>query len=232
MKIGVMQPYFLPYIGYFQLIAAVDIFVLYDNIKYTKKGWINRNRLLRNNNDVLFTLPLEKDSDSLHIVDRFISKDFDRDKLLSQFRGAYHASPNFSIIYPLLERIMYYSENNLFKYIHNSIIEICAYLKLNTTILISSSLEIDHDLKSEAKVIAICQELGASIYINNIGGASLYNKNEFLQQGVRLQFIESEYFSYDQFEPPFIPWLSIIDVLMFNPVDVVLELIHSQYRLI
>ena len=62
-KLGVMQPYFLPYIGYFQLIEAADVFVVYDNIKYTKKGWINRNRMLRNGSDMVFSLPLKKDSD-------------------------------------------------------------------------------------------------------------------------------------------------------------------------
>eukprot|EP01036_Dinobryon_divergens_P050949 gene50949-68197_t len=76
MKVGIMQPYFLPYIGYFQLIAAVDLFVVYDNIKYTKKGWINRNRLLQNGTDAVFSLPLKKDSDALDVRERELAADF------------------------------------------------------------------------------------------------------------------------------------------------------------
>ena len=88
MKLALMQPYFLPYVGYWQLLAAVDEFIVYDNIKYTKKGWINRNRMLRNGEDVMFSLPLQGASDSLDIVERELSDSFDREKLLSQFSGA------------------------------------------------------------------------------------------------------------------------------------------------
>ena len=78
-----MQPYFFPYIGYFQLIGAVDLFIVYDNIKYTKKGWINRNRMLQGGKDVVFSLPLKGDSDSLDVRERVLADDFNRDKLVS-----------------------------------------------------------------------------------------------------------------------------------------------------
>ena len=102
MKVGIMQPYFLPYVGYFQLIAAVDLFIVYDNIKYTKKGWINRNRMLLNGTDTTFSLPLRKDSDYLNVVDRELSLDFDRHKLLNQLRGAYIRAPYFNVVWPML----------------------------------------------------------------------------------------------------------------------------------
>ncbi|AVC45854.1 wbqC-like family protein (plasmid) [Rhizobium leguminosarum bv. viciae] len=89
MKLAIMQPYFFPYIGYFQLIHAVDKFVVYDNIKYTKKGWINRNRILRNGEDYTFSLPIKAASDSLDICDRTLSTEFDRNKLVNQIQGAY-----------------------------------------------------------------------------------------------------------------------------------------------
>ena len=95
MKLAIMQPYFLPYIGYFQLIAAVDQFIVYDNIKYTKKGWINRNRLLQNGTDTVFSIPLSKDSDALDIRERQIAADFRRDKLLKQIAEAYRKAPYF-----------------------------------------------------------------------------------------------------------------------------------------
>ncbi|WP_415838542.1 WbqC family protein, partial [Rahnella bruchi] len=93
MKVAIMQPYFLPYIGYFQLMASADVFVIYDNIKYTKKGWINRNRMLLNGKDSVFSLPLMKGADSLNIAERAISPDFNKMKLLNQFHGAYSKAP-------------------------------------------------------------------------------------------------------------------------------------------
>src|SRR5690554_5299659 len=104
MKLAIMQPYFLPYLGYYQLIAAVDVFVVYDNIKYTKKGWINRNRFLLNGQDAVFSLSLRKDSDSLDVRQRQLSPAFERAKLLNQFRGAYGSAPYFEETYALLER--------------------------------------------------------------------------------------------------------------------------------
>ena len=91
MRLAIMQPYFFPYIGYFQLIAAVDQFIVYDNIKYTKKGWINRNRMLQNGKDVMFSLPLKSDSDFLDVCERELAADFNRDKLLNQLKGAYRS---------------------------------------------------------------------------------------------------------------------------------------------
>lgn len=232
MKLGIMQPYFLPYIGYFQLIAAVDIFIVYDNIKYTKKGWINRNRMLLNAADSIFSLPLKKDSDSLDIICRKISDDFYRVKLLNQFKGAYGRAPYFSETYPLLERIISYEDSNLFHYLHHSLMEICRHLNINTEIRISSDVPIDHGLKAQDKVLALCKVMHAKEYINTIGGMELYQKNEFYENGIELKFIKAKPFKYDQFGAEFIPWLSIVDVLMFNSIDVVRNCIYSNYELI
>ena len=95
-----MQPYFFPYIGYFQLIAASDLFIVYDNIKYTKTGWVNRNRLLQNGRDVMFSLPLKSGSDTRDIRERSLAEDFNRDKLLAQFRGADQRAPYFAQTFP------------------------------------------------------------------------------------------------------------------------------------
>lgn len=232
MKLAIMQPYFLPYIGYFQLIGAVDTFVIYDNIKYTKKGWVNRNRMLRNGEDVMFSLPLAKDSDSLDIVERELAADFDREKLLNQFKGAYSKAPHFDVTFPVLARIVRNDERHLFRYIHQSITELCDHLGLATEIRISSEIDIDHDLKSQDKVLALCKALGADSYINAIGGLELYCREDFGLQGVELQFIRAKPFEYAQFAGPTVPWLSIIDVLMFNPLDVVQDCIANGYEMI
>ena len=232
MKLGIMQPYFMPSIGYFQLIAAVDVFIVYDNIKYTKKGWINRNRMLVNGADAIFSLPLKKDSDMLDIVQRELSSEFNREKLLSQFKGAYKKAPFFNEVFPLLENIIRFKDVNLFTYIHHSLIEICRHLKIETQIIISSNLSINHELKAQEKVIALCDAMHADTYINTIGGTELYDRNQFLSHGVKLQFIRPKSFEYSQFTSPFVPWLSIVDALMFNPIELVQECINSKYELI
>lgn len=232
MKLAIMQPYFLPYIGYFQLISAVDVFVIYDNIKYTKKGWINRNRIIQNGRDGVFSLPLKKDSDFLDVIHRRLSNDFDREKLLNQFRGAYSRAPYFRQIFPLLERIVHCKEVNLFHYIHHSVVEICDYLDIATEIRIASEVSADHSLKAEEKVIKLCQALEASTYINAIGGFELYSKENFQKSSIALHFLKSAPFEYSQFENQFIPWLSIIDVLMFNSLSEIKSKVLKNYHLV
>lgn len=232
MKLGIMQPYFMPYIGYFQLISAVDIFIIYDNIKYTKRGWINRNRMLINGSDAMFSLPLSKGSDALDIVQRELAADFDRSKLLNQFNGAYGRAPQFKECFPLLERIVRHEDANLFRYIHHSIVQLCEYFGIKTVIKTSSEIQIDHALKGQDKVLALCKAEGATTYINSIGGVELYSRNSFQKQGIDLQFIKSRPFEYSQLGSQFVPWLSITDVIMFNSIHQVRNCIRENYDLI
>lgn len=232
MKLGIMQPYFLPYIGYFQLIQAVDVFIVYDNIKYTKKGWINRNRILQNGKDAMFSLPLKKDSDHLDIYKRQLAADFNPDKLLNQLKGAYSGAPYFAQTFPLVEQILRYEETNLFDFLDYSIGKVCRHLGIETEIRISSNIEIDHKLKSQDKVIALCEAVGARTYINTIGGIDLYSKETFRDKGIKLKFIKSKPFEYPQFGGEFVPWLSIIDVMMFNMLDSIRSCMLNNYELI
>lgn len=232
MKIGIMQPYFFPYIGYLQLIKAVDVFIVYDNIKYTKKGWINRNRLLQNGKDVMFSLPLKRDSDFLNVNERELAPGFNRDKLLNQIRGAYWRAPYFEPTFLLCERIVRYEDTNLFRFLHNSIVATCKHLNIDTEIKVSSEISIDHDLKNQDKVLALCKAVGANTYVNAIGGMDLYSKETFREKGIELKFIKSMPFVYPQFVDEFIPWLSIIDVMMFNPLDTIRTCLSINYELI
>ena len=227
-----MQPYFFPYIGYFQLISAVDMFIVYDNIKYTKKGWINRNRMLQNGRDVMFSLPLKSDSDNLDVCERELAADFNRDKLLNQFNGAYRRAPYFAQTFPLVEQIVRYEDTNLFRYLHHSIVRTCEHLGIATEIRISSGIAINHDLKNQDKVLALCAAVGARTYVNAIGGVELYSKESFQKKGIELKFIQSKPFEYPQFDKEFVPWLSIIDVMMFNPRDTIQTCISTNYELI
>ncbi len=232
MKVAIMQPYFFPYIGYFQLIGAVDLFIVYDNIKYTKKGWINRNRMLQGGKDIMFSLPLKGDSDYLDVRERMLSNDFNRDKLLNQLRGAYGRAPHFAEVFPMVERAVRHEDTNLFAFLRHALVCTCEHLGLATPIRVSSSVEIDHALKNQDKVIALAKAVGASTYVNAIGGLELYDREVFRQNGLELQFIRSRPFEYRQFGDPFVPWLSIIDVLMFNPLDAVRATVSSYYDLV
>lgn len=232
MRLAIMQPYFMPYIGYFQLIAAVDTFIVYDNIEYTKKGWINRNRMLRNGKDVMFTLPLKKASDSLDVCQRELSIDFNRDKLLNQLKGTYRRSPYFEQTFPLIEQIVRHEDTNLFRFLYYSLVKTCDYFGITTEIRVSSNIVIDHDLKNQDKVLALCEVVGATTYVNAIGGRELYSKETFREKGIDLNFIKSKPFEYEQFGDAFVPWLSIIDVMMFNPLDTIKDCITTNYEVI
>lgn len=221
MRLAIMQPYFFPYIGYFQLIAAVDLFIVYDNIKYTKKGWINRNRMLQNGKDVMFSLPLKSDSDYLDVCKRELAADFNRDKLLNQIKSAYRRAPYFEQTFSLVEQIVRHEDTNLFRFLHHSIVRTCEHLGITTEIRISSGIAIDHDLKNQDKVLALCEAVGASTYVNAIGGKELYSEETFREKGIDLKFIQSKPFEYAQFGDAFVPWLSIIDVMMFNSLEVI-----------
>lgn len=227
-----MQPYFLPYIGYFQLIAAVDLFVVYDNIKYTKKGWINRNRMLVNGRDSTFSLSLKGASDGLEVAQRELATDFSPEKLMRQFEGAYAHAPEFAHTQPLLETVLGAAERNLFGFLLNSLQATCAHLGLATPFIVSSTVPIDHGLRGQDKVLALCETLGATTYINTMGGRVLYSRDEFARRGIELQFIGPRSLEYSQFGAPFVPWLSIIDVLMFNPRARVRDWIDQHYELV
>ena len=231
-KVAIMQPYFFPYLGYFQLMSAVDVFVVYDNIQYTKKGWINRNRMLLNGEDSMFSLPLKKDSDLLNIRERAIATDFNAKKFIAQLGGAYRKAPYFRETIALVDTVMHAETKNLFDFLLHSLIKTTAHLGIHTPIKISSAIPVDHTLKSQSKVIAICKALDAGTYINAIGGKALYTADAFSEENIALRFIQSRPYVYQQFGAPFIVWLSIIDVLMFNSTDAARAAIESGYALI
>lgn len=229
MKLAIMQPYFFPYIGYFQLINSVDEFIIYDNIQYTKKGWINRNRILCEGKDRLISLPLKKDSDYLNVVDRNLSESWvkDKNKMLNIIKSSYIKSPYFNEVFELISDCLSYKEFNLFKFIHNSILLINNFLDIKTPVIISSTLNVDHNLKSQNKVLSLCKERKSNFYINTIGGVDLYDKKIFKDNGINLMFIKSNPIQYKQFDDNFIPWLSIIDVMMFNSKEKIKDYLNN-----
>lgn len=217
MKLGIMQPYFMPYLGYWQLIKAVDKFVIYDDVNFIKGGWINRNNILLNNQRFLINLLLSGASSNKLINEIKVQEN--QTKLIKTIESAYKKAPMFDTVFPLFLQIMSFCNNNLAKFIGNSLIEVTNYLMIETEFIYSSDIEKDNSLRAQDKILHICTLLGAKQYINAIGGQELYDKESFDSQGLKLNFIKSELPPYKQFNNEFIPGLSIIDVMMFNSVE-------------
>jgi len=214
-----MQPYFFPYIGYFQLIDSVDLFVVYDDVNYIKKGWINRNNIQVNQQPHLFSIPLQSVSQNKLINEIAIDGNpVWKTTLLKTIAQSYKKAPFFDTVFPLVEDIIGNDEPNLALYCSNSLQKVCDYLQIKTRFATSSEIEKDNTLKGQDKILELCRKLGATTYINAIGGIELYDKAVFFEAGIGLHFLKTSPVSYRQLNDEFLPWLSIIDVLMFNSV--------------
>jgi len=214
MKLAIMQPYFLPYIGYWQMIKAVDKYVIYDDVNFIKGGWMNRNRMLLGGSEFLFNLQLKGASPNKLIRD--VEVDQNQSKFLKTATQAYTKTPYFDKVMPLLEKVCRYEKSNLGRFLGNSLIEISKYLGLSTEFIYSSDIDKDNRLRAQAKVLHICKLMGATEYYNAIGGQELYSKKDFASAGIELKFLKTLPVEYSQFKNEFVPWLSILDVLMFN----------------
>jgi hypothetical protein len=234
MKLAIMQPYLFPYLGYFQLINAVDKFVIYDDIAFIKQGWINRNYILLNGTKHLFTIPLQNISSNTLINETRIStKPYNwQHKLLQTVTQSYKKAPFFKEVFPMIEKVISGSTGNpIAVVVRESINSVIHYLEIKTVIIPSSAIYRNDHLKNATRVIDICQKESASVYINAPGGFDLYNKEDFSSQGLQLNFIKPVLHSYKQFQNNFISSLSIIDVLMFNNIDRVHEMLND-YELV
>lgn len=229
MKLGIMQPYFLPYIGYFQLIKTVDVYVIYDDVQYIKGGWINRNNILLHGQKFMINLLLSGASPNKMINEVLVQRD--QRKLLKTIEVAYKRAPFFKTIYPEIIKICESENLNLAKFVGNSIQTVSKYLKITTKIIYSSEIVKNNELKAHEKVIEICKLLGANTYLNAIGGQELYHRWEFLKNGIDLKFIQTKALSYPQFRNEFVENLSILDVMMFNSIEEINRLL-DKYELI
>ena len=227
--IAIMQPYFLPYIGYFQLLAAVDKFVVLDDVNYINRGWVNRNRLLLNGVAHSFTVPLCGASQNKLICDiELVSEQNWRTKLMRTVRQAYEQAPCYVRMSALMERLVNYSSVRLDEFLLNSIREIISCLSLEVEIVSTSRVYQNKHLKGQERILDICRQERADVYINPIGGEGLYDRAGFLEQGVQLKFLRTRPVSYPQGKGEHIPWLSILDVLMFNEPFAVRQLLAEM----
>jgi hypothetical protein len=214
--VAIMQPYLFPYIGYFQLVNEVDAFVLYDDVAFIRRGWINRNYIQSNGKPSLFTIPVSKVplGEKINTVRVSIDEKW-KLKFLKRITREYSKSANFSKIMPIIQRVVETDSNLLVDWVKSSLSLINEYLGIETEIVISSEVFANQNLKSTERILDICRIMNAERYINPIGGLELYDPGEFRKNGIDLRFIYNQSRSYDQFGSDFIPNLSIIDVMMF-----------------
>ena len=224
MKIGIMQPYFFPYIGYWQLINAVDRFVLLDDVNYIVRGYINRNNILINGNAHRFAIPVKQASQNRLIKDTELCFNRrEKDKFLLMLNNAYKKAPQFNQVMPMLDHIINNPQKDITQYIYNALMITMDYLQINTEIYISSQIEKNVYLQGQNRIIEICRKLNADTYINPCGGRKLYSRLDFDAVGMELFFLDTriDNIVYNQNQEKFVKNLSMIDVLFFNDVETI-----------
>lgn len=230
MKLAIMQPYFFPYIGYFQLMAAVDRWVVLDDANFIKKGWINRNRILVGCRTFTFSILLENASQFKKINEThlFSSATLYR-KLFKTIEQNYHKAPYFEPVYNIVRHVCEMRVETIGQLAYESLLAVVRYVGLSTEIIPTSCRYGNSDLKGEERLIDICKREAATEYFNLPGGKALYDRETFAEAGIDLHFIQPVQPAYRQFGCAFVPWLSIIDVMMFNGPDKVRSMLN-QYE--
>ena len=214
-KLAIMQPYFMPYIGYLQLMAAVDRFVLFDDVGFINRGWINRNRILVGGREHMITIPLRAASQNLLINQIAVSDDVAwRGKLLKTIDQSYRKAPFHAETMPLVQDIVGCPDPMLAPFLRHSLSALHAWLDLPCQLVATSAHYDNQHLKGAQRIVDICRQEQASVYVNAPGGRDLYAPADFAAHGIALRFLKPRLDVYDQGTAPFTPGLSIIDVLM------------------
>ncbi|MEW6602125.1 MAG: WbqC family protein [Nitrospirota bacterium] len=232
MKLAIMQPYLFPYIGYFQLINAVDKFVIYDDVNFIKQGWINRNRILVGGKEFVFTIPV-RDQSSFKLIKNTLIDDNKKwaKRIIKTIEQSYKQAPYFYEIIEMITKVFHSDVTFINELALMSIMETCCYLNIETEVVSSSGIYDNAFLKGQERVLDICRRENADLYINPIGGLQLYSKDGFKEHNIDLAFLQPRIMEYNQLNDKFVPGLSIIDVMMFNSKEKIREWM-SRFELI
>lgn len=221
MKVSLMQPYFFPYIGYFQLIHAVDEFIIFDNAQYIRRGWINRNRILNAQKETVYiNIPVHKAPRETKIKDIVIANGNWKETIFHQL-NYYRKAPHYDFVMGFLEDCLTSHNSNLSELNISLIKKVCNLLEIDTKItVLSNKFPMLSDINAADEWgIEVSKALNATTYINAIGGMEFYDSQKYKANGLDIQFVKTELKPYQQFQDVFVPGLSIIDVLMFNQPD-------------
>ena len=230
MTLSSNQPYFLPYLPYWQVIHAADTFLIGDDFAYMIGSWIPRNRILVQGRPTFFRMEIDHKSCKRLISETRLAPLPVNDKLKT-LEMTYHRAPHFAEGFELARRIVCNPERNLALFLEYAIREVCAYLGITTPIGRTSDLTGNSLLKREQRIYDFCHRLGADTYINAIGGTALYDQEAFAKEGIRLKFLKARLSPYPQFDGPFHANLSVLDAIMFNPRERLHEML-DEYTLI
>lgn len=234
MKLAVMQPYLFPYIGYFQLLNAADKFIVYDDVSFINRGWINRNHILIDGRAGMFSVPLSKASQNGLIKDTAIDRaSFPRweGKFLRTLEQNYRQAPYFEPVMEVISRSLRDHDGFISRMAVKGIQSVLDYLNIERNLALSSATYANQHLRGAERIIDICRIELADTYINPIGGLKIYERDHFAGHSISLYFLKPGRITYRQHRDPFVPDLSIIDVLMFNGIGDVHRLL-DQYELI
>ncbi len=221
-----MQPYWFPYLGYFQLLQNVDRFMLLDTMNHKPRGWVNRNRILNGHRPTWLSLTLANSSQNVLLKDL---QCFEKEKgalmLLKRLQSAYEKAPYYQFAMPVLETIINDPNSHFVSTVEYMFNHICEYLAIDTPRVLAS----DQNLlvrKGENRIVALCRQQQATQYINLSGGDTVYSRQDFAKKNIELMFMKMKPIRYDQFKEPFAPSLSIIDVMMFNSPRKIRDLLN------
>lgn len=228
MKIAIVQPYVFPYIGYFQLISAVDAFVFYDDVNFIKRGWINRNKILLNQKEKLISIPLSKASQNKLINEIKVNYSKEYYNLFTTIKNAYRKAPYFDDCIGLVEEVLMTKYESIGDLSQASIRKTFLYLGIEKKFLVSShDFPSTRNLERADRLIEITKALGGNVYVNPMNGSSLYSKEYFRENSIQLEFIQPIFSEYKQLGGPFLQGLSMIDVLMFNSTEDCVQMFNN-----
>ncbi len=233
MRLGMMQPYFFPHLGYFSLVEHVDVFVLFDTAQFIRHGWVDRNRILKPGGEdwQYVRVPLQASSRSTPIRAKLVDDGQPwRERLLAQVDHYRKRAPHFDAVRAILADVVAGDHTTIADVDRAALRRLCAHLGIRTEILDFSAMQVPvpDDPRPGDWALATCRALpGVERYCNPAGGAALFDPSKYADHGVQLEFLEQELRPYRQVVSPFLPALSIIDVMMFNSVDEVRGMLHD-----
>lgn len=213
MIVAIMQPYFFPYIGYFQLMNAVDLFIFYDDVQYMKNGWINRNRIAVGDEPKWITLPVTRTGLHTNINERdYVHDSNSVASLKRRVRASYECFPHFDATFGLFSEILDFEDSNVARFNANLLRRVGNVLEIRCDYAASSAIDVSSKSKGQERVIALCKSVGATHYVNPVGGLALYQHAAFAKEGIELSFLETRATPHSFTQGP--QHLSILDRLM------------------
>ncbi len=219
-RVAIMQPYFMPYAGYFRLFAAADLFVALDCVQFPRRGWVHRNRFTDHKGELQWlTVPLKKsDRDATRICDLQFQENASallRDEA-RRFRSLQKIQQ-----FRVFADMLFDTSLSPNEYFTSALSKMAKFLDMERPIVRSSTLNIDPQLRAQERIIEIAKQVGAKDYINAPGGRGIYDEGAFRRAGLTLSFLSAYHGSFS----------SILERVIEDGVDLLAREIHENTNL-